>query len=86
MTPTRLSALVALVEAGVRGVVNIGGKRRSFRDILVDEGYVGFREIERKDLRSSAEGERSELAYPFPADTSVNTAKFEALGLDWRNV
>lgn len=72
--------IVALVEAGVRGVVNIGGERRSFRDILVDEGYTSVAAT-RAEVNATWG-----LPYPFPADTSVNTAKFDALGLDWKGV
>jgi hypothetical protein len=64
--------IAALIEAEVRGVVNIGGARRTFAQILVDEGYDDFVEVKRKYF---------DAAYPFPADTSVNTAKFDALGL-----
>ena len=72
--------IVALVEAEVRGVVNIGGARRSFRDILTDEGYTSVG-VTRAEVDASWG-----LPYPFPADVSVSTAKFDALQLDWRGV
>lgn len=75
--------IVALVEAGVRGVVNIGGPRRSFAQILRDEGYSGFPVLERQRFDSALE---ARAPYPFPADTSVSTVKFDGLGLDWRGV
>lgn len=71
--------IVALVEAGLRGVVNIGGARRSFADIMVDEGYQNFPLARRADIDGR-------IPYIFPVDTSVDTAKFDSLGLDWRAV
>lgn len=71
--------IVTLIEAGARGVVNIGGPRRSFAEILIDEGYVGFRQVGRADIDSNRFGP----PYFFPADTSVSTAKFDALKLTW---
>ena len=73
--------IIALIDAGVRGVVNIGGEPRTFDQILYDEGYENFPKVSRADIDDTA------LApYTFPPDTSVDTAKFEALGLDWRGV
>ena len=69
--------IVALVEAGVRGVCNIGGPRRTFMEILHDEGYMDFPRLTRAQLDAST----ITFPYPFPADVSVNTAKFDALGL-----
>lgn len=71
--------VVALIEAGARGVVNIGGARRSFAEILIDESYVGFRQVTRADIDSARFGPN--CPYAFPADTSVSTAKFDALQL-----
>ncbi len=65
--------IVALTEAGVRGTVNIGGARRTFFEILLDEGYIGFRPVRRADF--------GDLPYAFPADVSVSTALFDGLGL-----
>lgn len=76
--------IVSLVEARAwqqHTVVNIGGARRTFAQILRDEGYTGFPAIDRACF--NAEGHS---AYAFPADTSVDTSRFDALGLDWRGV
>jgi dTDP-4-dehydrorhamnose reductase len=67
--------IAALVRAGVRGVVNIGGPRRTFAQILRDEGATRFMERTRASLAAP---------YTFPRDTSVDTAKFDALKLAWR--
>lgn len=60
--------IATLTLGGATGVFNIGGPRRSFADILRDEGFTEFRERSCVDSRS---------AYPFPADVSVDTRKFE---------
>jgi dTDP-4-dehydrorhamnose reductase len=79
--PVAVSArkIAALIEAEVLGVVNIGGLRRSFAQILCDEGYDDFPVYERADFDA-----KGVAPYAFPADTSVSTAKFDALGLAWR--
>ena len=71
--------IIALIEAGVRGVVNIGGPRRTFMEILHDEGYMDFPRITRADIDDMTRD--LALPYAFPADVSVNTEKFDALGL-----
>ena len=71
--------LIALVEAGVRGAVNIGGPRRSFSAILLDEGYSGFQQISRAML--DFDRRYPPPPYLFPIDVSVSTAKFDALRL-----
>ena len=75
--------IVALVEAKARGIINIGAYRRTFSQILHDEGYAAheYKGITRAQLDAA-----SAAPYPFPADTSVSTGKFEALGLEWKNV
>ena len=61
--------IAALTLGGATGVFNIGGPRRSFARILLDEGYpdVPIRE------RASYVG-----PYAFPLDVSVSTAKYDA--------
>lgn len=77
----KIAALALAAHAGtVAGVVNIGGARRTFAEILRDEGYRGFPQRTRIQL-----DEVSGLPYIFPLDISVNTEKFEALGLQWRS-
>lgn len=71
--------IVALTEAGVRGVINIGGARRSFAQILDDDGYDNFKYLRRDDF--NRRGSDHAMPYPFPADTSVNTEKFRRLWL-----
>lgn len=73
--------IVALVEAGVRGVVNIGGAKRTFAQILQDEGYEEFPTLTRVQIDAPQARMVTALLYPFPADVSVSTAKFDALGL-----
>lgn len=67
--------LVALVEADVRGVVNIGGPRRTYAEIMKAEGYAA--PIVTRDTLTR----RQALPYAFPVDSSVCTAKFDALQL-----
>lgn len=74
--------IVALVEAEAwleHSVINIGFGRRSFAQILSDEGYTGFRRLSRELFDDACAN-----PYPFPADTSVNTARFDELDLSWR--
>lgn len=74
--------IVTLIEAGVSGIVNIGGARRTFEQILLDEGYTGFG----TRPRAASGALVGDAPYAFPADTSVSTAKFDALELAWRDV
>lgn len=69
--PVRSAAekIARLVQFGVTGIYNIGGPRRSFAKIAADEG-VDTPIITRADLK---------LPYPFPADSSVNTDRYDAL-------
>lgn len=64
--------IAALVRAGVQGTVNIGGARRTFADIVRDDGY---------DAPNVRYITRADAAPAFPRDSSVNTAKFDALKL-----
>lgn len=59
-----------LVEKGAWGIYNLGGDRRTFEDILHDEQRVNFNRRTRADLK---------LSYPFPADSSTNCEKYDAL-------
>jgi dTDP-4-dehydrorhamnose reductase len=67
--------IAVLVRAGIRGVVNIGGARRTFAEICEAEGFADFPTTTRVRLATP---------YAFPRDTSVDTAKFDALKLAWR--
>lgn len=63
--------IALLIKAGVRGTFNIGGPRRSFVEIV--DGYgLEYKTITRGELNKS-------LPYDFPPDTSVSTAKYDAL-------
>ena len=64
--------LARLVRGGASGIYNIGGPRRTFSDICFDEG-VGAPPLTRAQL--DAQGR---VAYAFPRDVSVNTAKYDA--------
>lgn len=77
--PARSAArkIAALTFAACVGTVNIGGPRRTFAQILEEEGYEDFPRTERADFDYS----QPNVLYRFPADTSVNTAKFDALRL-----
>lgn len=59
--------IAKLVLRDTMGVVNIGGQRRTFRDIVPDA-----------PTRSKAEVDAT-LDYPFPHDSSVNTDRYDAL-------
>ena len=61
--------IARLTSMEVRGVINIGGPRRTFAEIAADEG-VDAPGIARAQLRGP---------YPFPADSSVNTEKYDSL-------
>ena len=60
--------IAALTLAERWGVFNIGGPRRTFAQILRDEGYTDFPEGSRRFATST---------YPFPEDVSVDTGKFD---------
>ena len=64
--------IAKLVRGGAWGVVNIGDRRRSFAGIMELNGATHYPRIHRADLK---------LPYEFPRDSSVNTEKYEALGL-----
>lgn len=68
--------IAALARSDVRGVVNIGGPRRSFHEIAREVCGNDVREITRAELEHALS-----LPYAFPRDCSVSTAKFDALGL-----
>lgn len=75
----KIAALALAAHAGVaQGVVNIGGERRTFAQILREEGYKGFRQLNRVELDA-----KIGMPYIFPMDNSVNTTRFEELGLTW---
>lgn len=82
--PVREAArkIAKLAQAGVSGVYNIGGLRRSFAQILRDEGYPLFPEVTRAHLDRLGVN-----AYPFPRDVSVSTARFDDLArrLGWED-
>lgn len=61
--------IARLIRSNVQGIVNIGGKRRTFWKIVRDEGYEA-EPIKRAQLK---------LPYDFPADSSVSTEKYEKL-------
>lgn len=63
-----------LVRLGATGTYNIGGPRRSFWRIAVDEGYTPY-----PAELSSPRIQQAGTPYLFPADSSVNTEKYEAL-------
>ena len=69
--------IAALARSDVRGVVNIGGPRRSFHEIARAMTGGDVRETTRAELEHALS-----LPYGFPVDCSVSTAKFDALGLD----
>lgn len=79
--------IAALVDANACGTYNIGGARRTFAQILRDEGYADFPEITREqldyDTRPTNTTPFMRPEYPFPRDVSVDTAKFDALQLAW---
>lgn len=63
--------IARLVTRDVTGIINIGGRRKTFYNLLVDEGY---------SPKSVTRAELSErLPYNFPRDSSVNTEKYDAL-------
>lgn len=62
--------IAALTLGGATGTFNIGGPRRTFAQILRDEGYPEFVERTREGVRFAS--------YAFPADVSVDTSKFDA--------
>lgn len=64
--------IAELVIRDATGIYNIGGPRRSFVEIA--ESECPDRKVYRKYRH-----EMTGLPYPFPADSSVNTDKFEAL-------
>ena len=68
--------IAALAVSDVRGVVNIGGPRRSFHEIARAMTGGDVRETTRAELEHALS-----LPYGFPVDCSVSTAKFDALGL-----
>ena len=68
--------IAALARSDVRGVVNIGGPRRSFHEIARAMTGGDVRETTRAELEHALA-----LPYAFPRDVSVSTAKFDALGL-----
>lgn len=68
----------AVVRGDFEGIINIGGERRTFAQILRDEGYTGFPQLTRADFDA-----RGRAPYLFPRDVSVSTARFDALGLAW---
>jgi len=70
-TETAASQIKNLVDRHANGVYNIGGPRRSFYEIMQDEG-LSCRPICRADLSLH-------LPYTFPKDTSVSTDKYDAL-------
>ena len=71
--------IAALARSDVRGVVNIGGPRRTFYEIASAEcPGVEVKPITRATLDLMRVGP----SYAFPRDVSVSTAKFDALGLD----
>lgn len=70
--------IAALARSDVRGIVNIGGPRRTFYEIACAENPgVNVPSITRATLDLMRVGP----SYAFPVDCSVSTAKFDALGL-----
>lgn len=63
--------IAKLVMSDITGIVNIGGQRQSFYDLVEGEGH-GPIAIYRNDLTAR-------LPYEFPADSSVDTSKYESL-------
>lgn len=64
---TAAEKIAQLVLRGTMGIINIGGTRRTFRDIVPSA-----------PSRTRAEVDAS-LDYPFPHDSSVNTDRYDAL-------
>lgn len=73
--------IAALIRADVCGVVNIGGARRTFYDIARAELPEGtpIKPASREDFNAALG--TGAVPYAFPRDSSVSTAKFDALGL-----
>ena len=68
-----------LVSLGATGVYNIGSPRRSFAEILHDEGLSVKRRTRRAYIWDGLRDTLYDPApYPFPADSSVNTEKYDA--------
>lgn len=61
--------IATLVARDAVGIFNIGGTRRSFYQIAYEEGF-----FPRPETRTEYK-----VPYPFPADSSVNTDKYNAL-------
>lgn len=69
--PAEAAAKIArLVTGGAEGVYNIGGVRRTFAQLCVDEGV-----LPKTTTRAAV---NPSLPYPFPIDSSVDTQKFDS--------
>lgn len=62
--------IARLIQGDARGVFNIGGTRQTFYELCFAEGLVA-----KKQTRSEL---NARIPYPFPVDSSVNTARYDA--------
>lgn len=69
--PAREAAhkIATIACSDVQGMINIGGPRRTFAEILYDEGYQHFPTTTRAQM--------IKLPYTFPRDVSVDTTRFD---------
>lgn len=89
-TPRKAASKITnLILHGATGIYNIGGERRTFADIVEDNGIQDYRRNTRSAIKGFGLRKLSQESggfealppppYPFPADSSVNVDKYRTL-------